>query len=676
MSIPHRLDDLPEGAPPGTEPVPRPQPPISRPFRRRASARSRRRPDLRILAGLLIVVLVAGAGAGWEAWAARQHADRLQAQLALDLGAGASDLTAGKAAVSAANSASDPARLQVAQADFSAARERFRAAQQLMDGDPLLRQFGSLPYASSYIAPRRSAVDNLARMGVALADAGDDGAAVDATLIKPAAAGQTAGEKLIATLVAAQPAIPKITADLQRAKTYADRVDIAVVPAGQRAAFARARGQIQGGLDGLSEFNELAPVLLDMLGASGPRTYLVLNVDPAELRGGGGFIGSYILVSADKGDIKLGESKNVYDIDYPYPMPGQKKFVAQPAIMNEFTGHGWVFGDANFSPSFPAGAQAAEQLFKNETGHSVDGVVSIDPWAVAAMLQVTGPIKIPEYSTTVQASTFPDDLVKRLLTEAANVPGKKTYFPVVANHVLTQLMSMPADKWPTLVDALNTSVGQRHLQVYMNRDNVQSVLGRLGWSGTLAAGQGQELMSEVESNFGGNKANYWLTRTYNLDLTVAGGQLQHHLALSLKNATPPGYEGGQQYRAYYRLYCPAAATATSVAGLVKDHYPSDETPPAGLQLMDGWYEMPPMSSYGQVAFSWTTAAPDLATGHAIYWAKQPGTLADKVHVTLKVNGRTFTADTDLGQDRVLVVSADGIKVLPGVSGSIKLPSIG
>ena len=631
----------------------------------------------RVLAAVLALLLVVGGLGGWQAWTLKGHADALQSALARDLSAAAAELTAGKQAVSAANGSNDPAKLQEANAHLDKARTHFKHAKQLIDSDPLLAQASTipLPQLRRYIAPRKAAVDDLAGMGLALCDAGQDGVAVDAQLIKPGGSAQTAGEKLIATLHAAQPLIGKITADLQRAKTFAGRVDVTVLPSSQRASFIKARDQIQTGLDGLSQFNELAPVLLDLMGANGPRTYLVLNTGPAELRGGGGFIGSYILVTADKGAIKLGESKNVYDLDYPYPVKGQKRFIPPPSSLNEFATHGWVFGDANFYSDFPTSARAAERLFQNETGKTVDGVVAIDPYAAAAMLELTGPLKIPEYSTTVNAATFPDDLVHRLLTDANNVPGKKTFFPVVANHLLGQLTSLGSDKWPALIDKLNTSVGQRHLQVYMNRDNVQSVLGKLGWSGATAPPEGKEFMQEVESNYGGNKANYWLTRSFNLDLALDGTQLKHSLNVKLKNATPPGYEGGQLYRVYFRMYCPANATEVSSSGLLPDKYPSDEKP-AGLQLMDGWYQVGANATYDQARFAWTTGVADIATGHAIYWQKQPGTLTDKVHITYHVNGHTYTADTDLTQDRVIVLTAEGVKVQPGTSGSIKIPSIG
>jgi hypothetical protein len=623
---------------------------------------------------LVAVLLVGGGAAGYEGWTIKQHADGLIGRVGGELQAGADALTAGKAAVGKAASNNDPAPLKEATAQFEVARHHFRSARTVIDSDPLVLQAETFnSYTAGYVKPRREAVDNLSLMGLALADAGQDGADVDAQMISPANAQLRGGERLIATLNAVQPFMPKITADLQKAKKYADAVDASFLPSGQQASFLKSRSQISDGVAGALEFERLAPVLLEILGANGPRNYLVENIDPAELRAGGGFVGSYIMLGANKGQIKLGASGNVYDIDYPYPVKGQRTFVAPPNSLNEFATHGWVFGDSNFYPDFPASARVGQDLFKRETGKSVDGVIGIDFWAVAEMLYVTGPVAVPEYNVTVEAKTFPDVVVHRLLTEAGNVPGKKTFFPVVAAHVLDRLTSLGSGDWSNMIGHLNAAVTQRHMQVYFNNPPAQAEMGNIGWNGRqLAPSPGLELMQEVEANYGGNKANYWLQRKFNLELSYDNGKLTHKLSLSLKNQTPPGFEGGQDYRGYFRFYYPDTGTAASAGGLFPDKYPSDEKP-IGLKLLDGWYQMTPMSTYEKVSFAYTTEVANLDAGHRIYWEKQPGTLSDKAHVVFKVGGRTYTLDTDLSQDRSLTLTNDGISVAPGLAGAAHLP---
>ena len=66
-----------------------------------------------------------------------------------------------------------------------------------------------------------------------------------------------------------------------------------MLPASQQATFVKARGTIATALTGIDEFDRLVPVLTEVLGGNGYRTYLIEQVNPAELRAGGGFIGTY-----------------------------------------------------------------------------------------------------------------------------------------------------------------------------------------------------------------------------------------------------------------------------------------------------------------------------------------------------------------------------------------------
>ena len=52
-----------------------------------------------------------------------------------------------------------------------------------------------------------------------------------------------------------------------------------------------------------------------MLGADGPRTYLLLFTTPSESRGLGGFVGSYAELTADDGQLALGAFGRAQDLD-------------------------------------------------------------------------------------------------------------------------------------------------------------------------------------------------------------------------------------------------------------------------------------------------------------------------------------------------------------------------
>lgn len=653
-----------------------------RPHGRRSRKRRSRRWVSVTAASLVAVLVIAAGGAGFAYFVARPWAVRLQADVERNLQAGATELQLGTDAVQKANQGHDVALLDQAKVHFDKSRAAFDSASSRVQGEWVLTEAKRVPgVGPDYLAPRLAIVAQVAGMGVALDDAGQGTVDVDRQLLAPANPAQSGGQRLIAFLTGSGPGLAKIQSDLTRADQAARLVDPNLLPGSQRQSFMQARDKIQSGLAGIIEFQRLSPVLLEILGANGPRTYLIEQVDPAELRGGGGFIGSYSLLSADQGNLKLGTNGDVGSIDQPYPLPGSRKYVAPPSSSKQFGQHGWVFGDSNFISDFPTSARAGEALFENETGRKVDGVISIDPTAVAQLLQVSGPIAIPEYNTTAQAATFAEEVFQREEKVANIVPGKKNFFPAVADRLIAKISELPSAGWAGLLNALNSSVQGRHLQVYFNNQPAEAEMGRINWAGATPVPTGdRELMLEVESNFSGNKSNHFIERSYDLTLVNANGKLQHHLVISLKNATPAGYLGGRQYTCYLRYYYPASANAAVTQHLTADQYPSDEKP-NGLRLADGWLKIEitnlqlGFATY-QVVIDYTTDTGDLAAGHEIYWQKQAGTGSDKVHVSFQSGGKTYAADSDLSQDRLLTLTAGGLQVTAANVAVAHLPILG
>ena len=636
-----------------------------------------------VTAAVLAVLLVVGAGGvGLAYFVGRPWGVKLVADVERDLQTGASELQLGTDDIHKANQGHNVALLEQANVHFAKSRDAFAGASTRLKRSRILAQAQRLPVIGpDYLVPRLAVVTEVASMGVALDDAGQETAGVDRQLLAPASPGLTGGQRLIAVLTGAGPGLAKIQSDLTRADRAAGLVNPTLLPGSQRQSFLKARDKIQGGLSGIVEFQRLSPVLLEILGANGPRTYLIEQVDPAELRGGGGFIGSYSLLSADHGALKLGKSGDVGAIDAPYPLPGSRKYIAPPNSSLQFAQHGWVFGDSNFSPDFPTSARAGEQLFLNETGTKVDGVISMDPNAVAALLAATGPIAIPEYNTTAQSSTFAEEVFQREEKVVNIVPGKKKFFPVVAERLIDKISTLSSDQWPTLLNILNGAVQARHLQVYFNNEAAETEMGRISWAGgRLTSTSDRESMLEVESNFGGTKANHFIERTYDLSLVNDNGKLHHHLVINLKNSTPVGYEGGRHYDGYLRFYYPASATDAVIQNLTRDRYPSDEKPNAA-KLADGWVLLDPKNqrlgyATQQVVIDYTTELGNARQVYDIYWQKQAGTLSDKVHVSYQTGGRTFTADTDLSQDRLLTLTPQGVQALAGNVPIAHLPILG
>lgn len=632
-----------------------------------------------VLAFSIVLVLLACTGvAGTFAYSTvKVQADQLQAQLTAHLQTGQGELEAAKATLTSANANHDVALITRAAEHFTAAKSEFTAARQIADGSKLLSQLEVLPSVGQMATSRHAAVDGIADMGVAISDAGLELSRLEGQLIEPANAGGQQGQSLLAVLEKTKQSLVVVRKDFDRAKQAAARVDFRVVPVAQQATFLKAKATIGSAIAAADEFERLVPILTELLGGNGARTYLVTQVNPAELRPGGGFIGSYSIVRADQGVVKLVRSGDAVELigNRAARGPGKPGYVLPPGPLREFVpANTWSFIDSNFFPDFPSNAMTAEGFAEPYVGH-IDAVISIDYYAVARMLDLTGPLAVPGYALTVTGANFVQLVVQYDLDLGAQ-PLHKAILGAVAGVLMNRLATLPADGWPALIGALNELAASRHLQVFFNNASAQKEIDRIGWSGTLNPTGARDYMMEVEANLGGTKANYFVTRHFTVELTRNGSTLHHKVTIDIRDDMPFSYRPNEYYSAYLRLYVKDTASL-GASNLRKVKY-ANPPPPAGLRMSDGW--VPLFHGYGhsgQAVFEYDSPWEANGRGEGeIYWQKQPGTLDDRVDIKWSDgSGHVFTASGVLAQDRVIALSAKGVSLLPGQPAQAKLPTL-
>jgi hypothetical protein len=289
------------------------------------------------------------------------------------------------------------------------------------------------------------------------------------------------------------------------------------------------------------------------------------------------------------------------------------------------------------------------------------------------MLDLTGPLQVPGYGLTVDGGNFVD---KVMHLELAGDPAHKAVLGALAGPLMNRIVSLPADRWPSLLEALNGLATGRHVQAYFNQPTVEREIDRIGWSGRLNPLASSDYMMEVESNYGGGKSNYFLQRRYTVELTRNGSTLHHKVTIDFTNNMPYYTRDIVDYRATARLYLGQLATNT-LESLRTVKY-ADPAPPIGTKLVDGWLPMVfCCGGTGQAKFEydtpWSVRDRDF---QQIYWQKQPGTVRDSVRVIWNDgNGHTYTVNGDLAQDRIIKLLPAGVSLTAGQAAAATLPSL-
>jgi hypothetical protein len=643
-----------------------PTPLYERPHRRRRRA-------LWAIAIVVVILASSGVGTAIAYMSVKSGASQLQAQLTVHLQLGQSELEAAKTTLKAANSTHDEKLIAQTNVHFTTAKLQFMVARQMADSSQLLSNLEGLPAVGNLAQSRHTAVDGIADMGVAISDAGLELAKLDGQLIAPPSASGQQGRTLLTVLNQTSTSLVIVRKELALAQKAASTVDLRIVPTGQQASFLNAKGTIATAIAASDEFEQLVPVITEVLGGNGARNYLIEQVNPAELRPGGGFIGTYSVLRADQGTLKLIRSGDAVELIGSRAPPGRPGYVAPPGPLREFVPNtSWSFVDSNFFPDFASNAQAGERFAQPYLGQ-IDGVISMDYYTVAKMLELTGPLAIPGYKITVNSTNFVPLVVQYDLNAD---PAHKAILSAAAGTLMTRVASLPPDQWPALISALNDLSSARHLQAFFNNASVEKEMDQFGWSGVLNPLGAHDYVTEVEANLGGTKANYFIVRHFTVELTHGASVLHHKVIIDLTDNMPFGYRPGEYYSAYLRLY--VSNTVSSPADNLRPVKYPNPAPPPGTAMIDGW--VPLFHGYGhsaQAVFTYDT--PWIADGRGeaqIYLQKQPGTLNDGISVKWNDgNGHIYTVNGDLGQDRVIRFSSRGVSLGVGQPAQAKLPSL-
>jgi hypothetical protein len=322
--------------------------------------------------------------------------------------------------------------------------------------------------------------------------------------------------ELLPTLAAAGPALQEASVALDR--TAAARGALAAaVPAEQlpwrvQQLLTVADAWLPLGQSGL----RLAPHLPALLGADGPRRYLIMAQNEDELRATGGFITGAGLVTVENGriaDLHFRDSSDVDNIAAkPYDFP--------PQPLYDFMGlEIFVFRDANYWPDFPTSARKAMDLYAYGLDlEPLDGAIAIDQEFLRLLVEAIGPVPIPNSEQVINANNL-----LQMLREARDIQEGQEVGEWVLNRkaflggfaaairakVETEFGSLDL---PKLARNMATAADRRHLSIYLRDPDAAAALAATGWDGRLPAAPPGDFLMAVDTNVGYNKVNLLVER--------------------------------------------------------------------------------------------------------------------------------------------------------------------
>jgi hypothetical protein len=319
----------------------------------------------------------------------------------------------------------------------------------------------------------------------------------------------------------------------------------------------------------LQEAVESFDLLGEVLGTGKPMTVLLLFQNPAEIRATGGFVGSYGVLRLEKGKIVEFKVDDIYNPD------GQlDERVLPPRPLRRVT-PAWGARDANWFFDFGLSAKKTAAFLEKTTGLSFDIVVAVNPPVIAELIDLVGPIEMPEYGKTITAENFWEEAQYQTRAgEDRKINQPKRFLTIFGPRLLEKMQNIDAGDVPLLADILSRGLSEKNLLLWAEDPELQAFIEERNWGGRVAEiASDEDYLAVVMTNIGGAKADYVMRQIYHLQTTIEpSGDIVNTLRITRTHegdrAKYPWWNA--RNFTYIRVFVPQGSVLLSASGASRE----------------------------------------------------------------------------------------------------------
>lgn len=419
----------------------------------------------------------------------------------------------------------------------------------------------------------------------------------------------------------------------------------------------------------LSLWVESKDEVYTILGDRYPQKYLVLLMNNDEMRPGGGFIGSYLLIDLDEGRLTNMSFHDIYELDNLF-----YEQIEMPLHELKSLTSLWRMRDSNIFPDFPTSAKKAMWFLEHEGGPGVDGVLAVNLSAAQSMLRASGPIKVPSLSKEISEESFPT--VMSTLVEAkvfgADSP-KKILGELISEF--TKVASNAEVKQNIAINAF-AEANKKQILFYHKDINVQNLLASMGLDNSIPqlSTLTNDFFMPIFTNIGANKTDRYMTtdishatkvmnddsivntvsitrtHTFTRDTLAWMKNLMAGYNFTAWNKDIEGVLGNAPNHTGIRIYLPQNAQILETTGILRDEIQFFYDP---YQDVSYYYVDQTVNPAESETFSITYSLPwEFGSSYDSYTAqifKQPGLKQVTIKKTLETERREILSSNPVSQ---------------------------
>lgn len=348
---------------------------------------------------------------------------------------------------------------------------------------------------------------------------------------------------------------------------------------------ARIRGEIAAARPEADIAARAVRVVPEIFGDAGESRWLVVFVTPVEARGRSGFPGNFAELTAIDGDVTMTRFGRSSELESG-GRPGVQRVISGPAdYLARWARYSpeTTWRNITMSPDFPSVGRVMSELYPQVGGRPVDGVIAVDPVALAALLELTGPVAVPGVSEPLAADNAARFLLIEQYVRFTDKGQRVDMLEDLAEIVFDRLTGGDLPGPRVLADVLAPMVRDGHVQLYGRDPRQQRLFAAIGADGALPPVRG-DFLSVVHSNATGNKVDLFLSRDidYRASWDPETGAVTATVEVTLVNESPgaglPRYVIGNSLgaegvdlpagtnRTHLSVYSPLALEAAALDG--------------------------------------------------------------------------------------------------------------
>lgn len=296
-------------------------------------------------------------------------------------------------------------------------------------------------------------------------------------------------------------------------------------------------GRSAGALDAFSSTAQLLP---KMLGESEPRSYLVLVQNNAEFRSLGGIAGTALLLQTDGGRVALRGSESgtalsvgIVEPVAPLPQDVEAIYGTRPAR---------YFQNLTQIPDFSIDGPLARDMYRQQTGRDVDGVIAVDPVVLSYLLKATGAVSLPD-GTSINGDNVTSLFLKDVYERYPDPDVQDAFFAASSASIFNAFLEGRGSS-AGLLSALARGADERRILLWSANPEEQAILDGSAMAGQLPVTDGDTARFGVYFNDGGgSKMSYYVKPDVSVawaECAVATQNSPRRLTLSvgLSNTAP------------------------------------------------------------------------------------------------------------------------------------------